>query len=331
MRSRVQVLSLRRPNLARQMRDPKYENPYPRLYSAAYEGWVRSVSAYWSGMAQLARTMSHQSVDDHGSTAVDKSGGSPVSEQQPKVISGKLTRRAIGNRSMPCDAPYYQNAPFYYRDARAVTVVYETDAEAAAAILPEALQLPLPATMTLQVIHYPFSTFGEYHEAILSVNCLYQGMPRAFVGHILVNSVPPLVAGREIWGYPKKMADITLEQAQNLVVGRVLQPGGASLLDLSMRPETPIEVDDKHLPGGISLRIIPNPEEGAETASLCELIDVASVGQVTHEAWAGPASVNLAGASQFVPWHLYPVGKVISAMWTRADFHMPHGKILARV
>ena len=40
-------------------------------------------------------------------------------EQAPR--KGKLTRDKFG-ASMPVDAPYYQSPPFYYRDARSLTV-----------------------------------------------------------------------------------------------------------------------------------------------------------------------------------------------------------------
>ena len=36
---------------------------------------------------------------------------------------------------MPVDAPYYQSPPFYYRDARAMAITFETDDEAAAEML----------------------------------------------------------------------------------------------------------------------------------------------------------------------------------------------------
>src|SRR3972149_834196 len=62
----------------------------------------------------------------------------------PGALPGRLGKDRFGY-SMPVDAPLYQRPPFYYRDARALTIMYETDAESAQDLLPEGLELPLPA------------------------------------------------------------------------------------------------------------------------------------------------------------------------------------------
>jgi acetoacetate decarboxylase len=54
---------------------------------------------------------------------------------------GRLARQNFGY-SMPVDAPLYPKPPIYYRDAEAISVLYETDAEAAAAMVPEGLVVP---------------------------------------------------------------------------------------------------------------------------------------------------------------------------------------------
>ena len=70
---------------------------------------------------------------------------------------------------MPVDAPYYQSPPFYYRDARAVIITYATDLTAAAAMLPDGLDLapnplldgtPLKGSplAILMLVRYPVST-----------------------------------------------------------------------------------------------------------------------------------------------------------------------------
>lgn len=242
------------------------------------------------------------------------------------TLPGRLTRERFGF-SMPVDAPLYQAPPFYYRDARALTVLYETEEEAAQNILPEGLELPLPTTVRLMVVHYPFSTIGPYDEAILGLDCLWRGEPRFYIAHILVSTVPPLVGGREVWGFPKKLAHIQLRQEEELLLGIVERPRGNRLVTATMRPERPLEPPPTARGGSIALRVIPSPEEGAPP-SLAQLIEIPAAGWQTHEMWAGPGSLSFDAPSELDPWFRLPVRRIKGALYTRYDFTLPHGRII---
>lgn len=244
-------------------------------------------------------------------------------------LPGRLAKGRFGF-SMPVDAPYYQEPPFYYRDVQAMTIAYETDSEAAAALLPEGLSLPLPAQAALLVVHYPQSTFGPYNEAILTIRCALDGVPHSYVAHIVVDTVPPLVGGREIWGFPKKIAGITLDEDEEFVVGTVERPAGVRLVTAMMRPERPLEVPGEIMGGGsLSLKVVPSAEVLSPPA-VAELIRVPSADRVVHEAWAGPASISFDVASEFDPWHRLPVRRVLAGVRSRYDFTLPAGEIVRR-
>ncbi len=229
---------------------------------------------------------------------------------------------------MPVDAPYYQAPPFYYRDARSLAVSYETDPEAAANVLPQGLELAHPVTARLMVVHYPFSTFGPYHEAILGVECLWQGDRRFYIVHIAVTTVPPLVAGREIWGYPKKLAHIDLSQEDEFVRGTVERPAGMRLVSVAARLERPPAVGTRVGGGGtLSLRVIPSVEQGTPP-SLAQLIEVRNTETQTHEAWSGSATLSYDTESDLDPWHCLPVRQMLVATYSRYDFTLPYGRVL---
>ncbi|GAB4324004.1 MAG: acetoacetate decarboxylase [Dehalococcoidia bacterium] len=244
-------------------------------------------------------------------------------------LPGRLAKNRFGH-SMPVDAPYYQEPPFYYRDVHAMTIVYETDAEAAADLLPEGLSLPLPAQAALVIVKYPTSTFGPYNEAILTIRCALDGVPHSYVAHIVVDTVPPLVGGREIWGFPKKIASIALDEDDELLVGAVERPAGVRLATATMRPERPLDIPGDAAGGGsLSLKIIPSAEAG-KPPSVAELIRVPSTDRVVHESWAGPASLSFDAASDFDPWHRLPPRRVMTGVWSRYDFTLPAGEVVRR-
>src|SRR5690625_681863 len=89
---------------------------------------------------------------------------------------GRLTKDKFGF-SMPVDEPLFQQPPFYYRNLHTLTVAYETDEDAALDLLPEGLELSLPATARIVVAHQPFTTFGPYEEAYQFLDCLWEGEP----------------------------------------------------------------------------------------------------------------------------------------------------------
>ena len=100
--------------------------------------------------------------------------------------------------------------------------------------------MPVPSHAALMVVYYPTSTFGPYNEAILGVPCLWQGEDQFYIAQIVVDTVPPLVGGREIWGYPKKIAGIELSEEDEFVRGAVERPAGIRLVNVAMRPERPV-------------------------------------------------------------------------------------------
>ena len=246
-----------------------------------------------------------------------------------RPIAGQLAPARAG-ASMPVDAPYYQAPPFYFKDARALSVVFETDGAAAAAVLPEGLEIAPPARARMMFLHYPFSTFGPYHEAILGLECLWQGAPRFYIVHIAVTTVPPLVAGRGVWGYPKKLAHIEVEQEAEFLRGTLERPAGVRLATVAARLERPLPLPTGGGGGGtLSLRVIPSVEAGGAPA-LAELVEVPSVENQTHEAWSATATLSFDAASRLDPWHCLPVREIVGAAYTRYDFTLPHGRVLRK-
>ena len=98
--------------------------------------------------------------------------------------------------SMPADAAAYQSPPFYYRNTRSISVAFETDIEAALQALPAPLAIAEPATAVLSFYEYPWTTFGPYNEAILSLLVEHKGRPMTYIMHIAVTTEPPMLAGR---------------------------------------------------------------------------------------------------------------------------------------
>lgn len=212
---------------------------------------------------------------------------------------GRFTKEKFGF-SQPAHAPLYARPPIYYKNVEAISLDYETDEEAALDQLPEGLELSVPVLATLMLIRYPFSTLGAYEEAILGIHCTWQGEEQFYIPHIVVNNDVPLAAGREIWGFPKKMARITLEKEADLIWGNVERPRGNIICTAGVRPEKPAELEVPEMESwSACLRIIPSAEKDA-APSVAELITVYSKATFLG-AWQGPGWINFPTASAVDP------------------------------
>src|SRR3982751_1626608 len=100
--------------------------------------------------------------------------------------------------TMPVHAPIFPEPPFYYRNMEMVSWTYETDVDAALDVLPDCLELTLPATATVAVLSAPSCTRGSYQGGSLSVSATFEGEPVQYVVNNLLTSDAAIAVGREI-------------------------------------------------------------------------------------------------------------------------------------
>src|SRR3984893_16437476 len=107
--------------------------------------------------------------------------------------------------SMP---PFARNNPpglsgFVGREYLIIT--YETDPEAIRAALPEPLEPAAGALAFYEWMKMPDSSgFGDYEESGTGILAMFRGEPCNFSVQMYLDDEPPITAGREIWGFPKK-------------------------------------------------------------------------------------------------------------------------------
>ena len=241
---------------------------------------------------------------------------------------GLLTLKQMGY-SMPVDAPAYQPPPYYYRSVKAIAVAYETDSDAALAAIPAPLELAEPATAILSFYDYPFTTFGPYLEAIIALNVEFKGRPYVYIQQIMVDTEPPMLAGREIWGFPKKLATIGFKAERDMIYGTLERPTGIRLASAIVRPERKIKKVAPPMDVA-SLRVLP-AAEGPKHRPVCAEI-VETITEVTMlNAWEGNGSVAFAEHSTLDPWDRFPVKRIISATHTEYDMYLPAGRVIAKL
>ena len=108
-----------------------------------------------------------------------------------------------------------------------VCVAFATDADKEAALIPKELQLikipglPGQCAVNLVFAKYRECALGPYMEVIVSFPVLHKGQGFGFITGIYVDNDAALLAGRELGGYPKKMAQITMRNYGNLFLSHM--------------------------------------------------------------------------------------------------------------
>jgi acetoacetate decarboxylase len=245
---------------------------------------------------------------------------------------GRLKKSSFGP-SMPVTAPAVQAPPFYYRNMEMIIVEYRTDEEEALDLLPDGLELVEPATAAIIIAKYHFSTFGPYNEAILCLTCRWQGQVMSFLPNLFVTQEAPLIAGREIWGYAKKLAHIDLVQEHEQYMGIIERPKGNRIATAVMRTIHNVPSDAFKFPPILSLKVIPDAEQ-SELPALAQLVScdfrvspvVATDG--VAEVWSGPGSLVYNTRTESDPWYKLAVNEVVSCRYGWFNAFLPNGKVL---
>ena len=138
-----------------------------------------------------------------------------------------------------------------------------------------------------------------------------------------------MLAGREVWGFPKKLAKIGFERDRDMIVGTLERPAGVRLATAVMRPEQPVAQLGSNGPT-TGLRIIPSADPATTRPALAELIAADSQHKL-REAWEGPASISFPDRSMFDPVDRFPVRRIVKAIYMEYDITLPAGRVIARL
>jgi len=244
-------------------------------------------------------------------------------------LKGRLTKDKFGF-SMPVDAPTYLKPPALMREMESITIAYETDRDAALALLPEADGLELVEKVTARMVfaRMPYTPWGAYSEVYQMLDCLWQGEPFIYPVRLLVDNEVALTIGRELWGNPKKFGHIEFSRDSNIIQCTGDRPKGHRICSGLMQLEQPLELQPAETKV-LGFRVIPNPENPGEP-SLAELV-MNTLYVRPIQAWTGSSSLSFPVTSELDPWYKLPVNRLLDAVYTISDMETsPSGKILKR-
>src|SRR5437762_4407151 len=121
--------------------------------------------------------------------------------------------------AMPFTNPAFPRGPYRFVDREYMILTYRSDPEKLRAIVPEPLEVAEPL-VRYEFIRMPDSTgFGDYTESGQVIPVSFRGRKGGYTHCMFLNDHPPIAGGRELWGFPKKLAEPTLKAEIDTLVG----------------------------------------------------------------------------------------------------------------
>jgi acetoacetate decarboxylase len=235
-----------------------------------------------------------------------------------------IKRRAF---AMPLTSPSYPPGPYRFVDREFFTVTYRTDPAALRAVVPEPLQVVDPV-VKYEFIRMPDSTgFGDYTESGQVIPVEFEGQRGGYVHAMFLNDDAPIAGGREIWGFPKKLAEPSLTVEKDTLLG-TLDYGPVRIATGTMGyKHRALDLDEVRTAleaPSFLLKIIPDVDCRPR---VCELVRYYLEDLTVKGAWIGPAGLELRHHA-LAPVADLPVLEVVSGVHIVTDLTLGLGEVV---
>jgi acetoacetate decarboxylase len=229
--------------------------------------------------------------------------------------------------AMPLTSPAYPPGPYRFINREYLIITYRTDPEKLRALVPEPL-VPDDGIVKYEFIRMPDSTgFGDYTESGQVIPVMLGDRKGGYTHCMFLDDEGPIAGGRELWGFPKKLANPTLHTQIDTLVG-TLDYGPVRVATGSMgykhKAADLAAVKASLTAPNFLLKIIPHVDG---TPRICELVEYHLEDIVIKGAWTGPAALDL-HAHALAPVAELPVLEVLSGVHIIADLTLGLGKVV---
>jgi acetoacetate decarboxylase len=231
--------------------------------------------------------------------------------------------------SMPYFSTIVPKIEYGMRKREYFIISYESDINILKQLVPEPLEVK-SNIVKFEFMNMPdASGFGSFSEAGQLIEVEYKGKKGSYSHAMYLNDFAPISAGREIWGYPKKLASPSLSIDTDTLLG-TLKYNSVKVacgtmgykykaLDIAAVQKSMVETPI------FLIKIIPHVN--GKDVSVCQLVRCYLSNINVHEAWTGPAQLQLFEHA-IAPVTALPIKKIISGTHIIADVTLPGGEVV---
>ena len=229
--------------------------------------------------------------------------------------------------AMPLTSPAFPPGPYRFVNREYFIITYRTDPDALRAVIPAPLAFTEPL-VKFEFIRMPDSTgFGDYTESGQVIPVRFQGKDGGYVHAMFLDDEAPIAGGRELWGFPKKLASPKLSVEKDTLLG-VLRYGPVPIAVATIGYKHRALSHDKILSAlsapNYLIKIIPHVDGKPR---ICELVRYFCEDITVRGAWEGPAALELFHHA-LAPVAQLPVLEVVSGVHILCDLTLGLGTVI---
>lgn len=224
---------------------------------------------------------------------------------------------------LPDYAPLYPQVPYHYKNYEKISVYCKGHREVIERFLPKDFEYVSDVFEIFVLKNEVIEGLDPYSEGGIVIPCKYKDIVGAYMAYEYVDTDEALCAGREIWGYPKKLADVEYRNEHGQVHGKITRKGKV-IIDIKLTLAD-VEVTPPNLFPRLQVKRMPRADKygmDMDQVILNEFVD-----PVIHTRKNGTAEVNWEYSSFDPIAELGPV-EVIGGVYVVGDFTLTYGKII---
>jgi acetoacetate decarboxylase len=228
--------------------------------------------------------------------------------------------------SIPRTAPLYGSPPHEYRDSWIMNILFKTTSEVIRESVPEPLVPNSENLMSIFVCRHKASGLEVYNEVVLSVPSIFKEMSGNYAAYLYVDNDAAIAAGREIYGWPKKEARITIAEKDAVLLATV-ERGGIQLVSAAMElAELGKPEDFQFSEPWFNFKLIPSVKKDAPP-EVMQLTSNTEENLKIKQVYTGRATLEF-GTSPVDPLHKILIKEVLGGVYMNADFALTYGDII---
>ena len=212
-----------------------------------------------------------------------------------------MEHRYPNGYSMPFHHEEYPPPPYHIGRVSGANFLCKTTPDIAATLAPTPLKVNSDNQIWLYFVHLTINepvSIG-YHEIGVFVPVTYEDRPGFFCLALFLDHSLPITIGREIWGFPKKIADFIVVDRNGNACEVQLKHGGVALLDGSFS----ITENETRLSGGethklYTHRVIPSWDPARPSLNQVVELNWIPLSQTRWEAEGGVLTAAFPESSQ---------------------------------
>lgn len=221
----------------------------------------------------------------------------------------------------------YPNGPYRFINREFFVITYETEMDILRQIVPAVFELISPI-VKYEFIRMPNSTgFGDYTESGQVIPVRYKGEEGGFTISMFLDCQAPIAGGREIWGFPKKLAKPSLCVEEDVLVGK-LDYGSVRIATATMGYKHHL-ADSAAVLAAVKqpIFLLKNIPDVTGKPLINQLTRTYLQDITIKGAWRGPGSLELHHHA-LAPIAELPVKRIVSTLHFVSDLTLPYGEVV---